>query len=159
MRLQEYGRNPNKRKAYVYQHDLLLVGVDVSKAKHNACLGTQTTVSCRKLEFTHTREGFRRFDQTLQDHLSKNRCQRLLIAMEPSGIYGQALYERLKGCGYGICLVHCQAVRNNRKTMQDGISGGSTVNRGHAHHRSIRCCSTREGRPRRFGGAQRDSGT
>ena len=37
--------------------------------------------------------------------------------------------------------------------------GGSTANRGHEHHRSIRRCSVREGRPRRFGGAQRDSGT
>ena len=37
--------------------------------------------------------------------------------------------------------------------------GGSTVNRGHAHHRSIRRCRVREGRPRRFGGAQRDNGT
>jgi hypothetical protein len=39
------------------------------------------------------------------------------------------------------------------------LSGGSTANRGHEHHRSIRRCSVREGRPRRFGGAQRDSGT
>jgi transposase len=46
----------------------------------------------------------------------------MLIAMEPSGIYWQALYERLKSCGYGVCLVHCQAVRNNRKTMPDGTS-------------------------------------
>ena len=60
MRLQEYGRPPHKRKEYVYQPDLLLAGVDVSKAKHSACLGTQTTVSCRKVAFTHTREGFRR---------------------------------------------------------------------------------------------------
>jgi hypothetical protein len=34
----------------------------------------------------------------------------------------QALYERLKSSGYEVCLVHCQAVRNNRKTMQDGTS-------------------------------------
>jgi transposase len=122
MRLTEYGRDPHKRKAYVHQPDLLLVGVDVSKAKHNACLGTQTIISCRKLEFTHTREGFQRFEQTLRNHLVKTRCQRLLIAMEPSGIYWQALYERLKGCGYEVCLVHCQAVRNNRKTMQEGTS-------------------------------------
>ena len=40
--------------------------------------------------------------------------------MDPSGIYWKALYERLKGCGYNGCLVHCQAVRNNRKTMQEG---------------------------------------
>jgi transposase len=122
MRLTEYGRNPNKRKAYVHQPDLLLVGVDVSQAKHSACLGTQTTISCRKLEFTHTREGFRRFEQTLKVHMVKNGRQRILIAMEPSGIYWQALYERLHSCGYEVCLVHCQAVRNNRKTMQDGTS-------------------------------------
>src|SRR5919204_4867311 len=122
MRLPEYGRNPHKRKAYVHQHDLLLVGVDVSKAKHSACLGTQTTVSCRKFEFTHTYEGFRRFEQTLKAHLVKNGCQHSLIAMEPSGIYWQALYERLKSCGYEVCLVHCQAVRHNRQTMPEGTS-------------------------------------
>ena len=38
-------------------------------------------------------------------------------------------------------------------------NGGSTVNRGHAHHRSIMCRSAREGRPRCFGGTQRDGGT
>jgi len=79
-------------------------------------------MSGRKFEFTHTREGFQRFEQTLKAHLVRNRCQRLLIAMEPSGIYWQALYERLHGCGYEVCLVHCQAVRNNRKTMQEGTS-------------------------------------
>src|SRR5215469_437567 len=122
MRLQEYGRNPSKRKEYVHHPDLLLVGVDVSKAKHNACMGTQTTMSCRKCECTHTREGFRRFEQTLKAHLDKNRRQRLLIAMEPSGISWQALYERLNSCGYAVCLVHCQAVRHNRQTMPEGTS-------------------------------------
>jgi transposase len=52
----------------------------------------------------------------------KNGTPHILIAMEPSGIYWQALYERLKSCGYEVCLVHCPAVRNNRKTMQDGTS-------------------------------------
>jgi hypothetical protein len=91
MRLTEYGREPQKRKEYVPQPDLLLGGVDVSTAKPNACLGTQTTISCHKLAFTHPREGFRRFAQPLRDHLVKNRGQRLLIAMEPSGIYWHAL--------------------------------------------------------------------
>jgi hypothetical protein len=52
MRLTEYGRKPQKRKASVHQPDLLLVGVDVRKAKHNACLGTQTIISgsCRRLQ-------------------------------------------------------------------------------------------------------------
>ena len=96
MRLKEYARNPQKRKAYVQQPGLLLVGVDVSQAKHSACIGTQTGITCRKLAFTHSREGFRLFEQALTDHLVKNSCHRLLIAMEPSGIYWQGLYASVR---------------------------------------------------------------
>jgi Transposase len=120
MRLTAYGRNPTKRKESVHQPDRLLVGVDVSKAKHHACLGTQTTLSCRKLAFAHTREGFRRFAPTRKDHRVTNRGQRLLSALEPSGISWQALDERRNRWGSGVCLVHCQAVCNHRNTMQDG---------------------------------------
>jgi hypothetical protein len=38
MRLKNYGRNQKKRKEYIHQSALLLVGVDVSKAKHDACI-------------------------------------------------------------------------------------------------------------------------
>jgi hypothetical protein len=120
MRLTAYGRNPDKRKAYVYQPDLLLVGVDVSQAKHRACLGTPTTVSGRQLALTHTREGCRHCAQTLRAHLVHNPCQRLLLALEPSGMDWQALYARLTSCGSGGCLVHGHAVRHHRKTRQDG---------------------------------------
>ena len=41
MRLKDYARNQKKRKDYVQQPDLLMVGVDVSKVKHDACMGTQ----------------------------------------------------------------------------------------------------------------------
>ena len=40
MKLKNYGRNQKKRKEYIKQSGLLLVGVDVSKAKHDACIGT-----------------------------------------------------------------------------------------------------------------------
>ena len=46
-----------------------------------------------------------------------------------------------------------------RRYPADLNVGRSTVNRGHEHHRSIRRCSARAGRPRRFGGAQRGRGT
>jgi hypothetical protein len=45
------------------------------------------------------------------------------------------------------------------KEKVNTLPGRSTVNRGHEHHRSIRRCSAREGRPRCFGGAQRGGGT
>ena len=51
MRLKDYGRNQKKRKEYIKQSGLLLVGVDVSKAKHDACIGS--------LEGVRSRIGFR----------------------------------------------------------------------------------------------------
>src|SRR2546429_5293627 len=46
---------------------------------------------------------------------------------------------------------HDQDCLELAKTLWKWRWGGSTVNRGHAHHRSIRCCKACEGRPRRFG--------
>lgn len=122
MRLPEYGRNANQHKESVHQPALLLVGVDVRKAKHKACMGTQTPMNCRKLAFTYTREGCKRFEQTLRGHMVKNGRQRILVAMEPAGLYWPALYERRKSGDYAVGLVHCHAVRNPRKTMPDGTS-------------------------------------
>ncbi len=130
MRLQEYGQTPQKRKAYVHQPALLLVGVDVSQAQQSAGMGTPTTMSCRTRAFTHTREGFKRFAQTLKAHLVNNETRRILIAMAPSGLSWQALDERLKRCGYAVGLGHCPAVRNHRTTMQDGELYSKVVDEG-----------------------------
>ncbi len=58
MRLKDYGRNPKKRKEHVQQPGLLLIGIDVSKAKHDACIGTKKGIIQCKLTFVHFREGF-----------------------------------------------------------------------------------------------------
>ena len=99
MRLTEDGRNPHTRKAYVQQPDLRMVGVEVSQAQPNACLGTQRGVSRHKLALTHPREGIERLEQPLQPQLVKHACRHVRIALEPSGIAWQALYDRLQACG------------------------------------------------------------
>ena len=45
MRPKDYGRNHKKRKEYIHQSGLLLAGVDVSKAKHDVCIGALEGVS------------------------------------------------------------------------------------------------------------------
>ena len=37
MRLKDYGRNRKERKEYIHQSGLLISGVNVSKAKYDAC--------------------------------------------------------------------------------------------------------------------------
>jgi hypothetical protein len=50
--------------------------------------------------------------------------------------------------------IFCKAISPRIMSM-----GSSAFNRGHGHHRALRCCNTREGRPRRFGGFHRGGGT
>lgn len=121
MRLKDYCRNHKKRKEYIDQSGLLLIGVDVSKAKHDACIGTLGSVKSR-IGFTNSIDGFKRFEDAIRKNIFKHKCKRVLVAMEPSGLYWYSLYNRLKSCGYGVCLVDCKAVKNNRRTIQGGIS-------------------------------------
>ena len=122
MRFKDYGRNPKLRKVYVQTEGLLIVGVDIGKAKHTACFGTHHKVTSRQFDFPHSRQGFTAFEKRIRSLRFKAKCQRVLVGMEPSGLYWYALYERLKQCGFNVCLVNCLAVKNNRRTMPDGTS-------------------------------------
>lgn len=121
MRLKDYGRNTKKRKEYIQQAGLLLIGVDVSKAKHDACIGTLDSVKAR-IRFRNANDGFKRFEDAIRKNIFRNKCRRVIVAMEPSGLYWYALYNRLRKCGFNVCLVDCKAVKNNRKTLPDGAS-------------------------------------
>jgi len=68
MRLKDYGRNHKKRKEYIHQRGLLLAGVDVSKAKHDACIGTLEGVRSR-IGFANARDGFKRFEQAIRKNM------------------------------------------------------------------------------------------
>jgi len=46
-KLKDYGRNQKKRKEYIHQSGLLLAEVDVSKVKHDACIGTLEGIMSR----------------------------------------------------------------------------------------------------------------
>ena len=46
MRFKDYGRDQKKRKDYVQQLGLLLVEIDGSEAKHDACMETQDIIIC-----------------------------------------------------------------------------------------------------------------
>ncbi|NVM25075.1 MAG: hypothetical protein HWN70_04035 [Desulfobacterales bacterium] len=44
MRLKDYDRKQRKRKEYIQQPGLLMIGLDVSKTKRDACMGTTAGV-------------------------------------------------------------------------------------------------------------------
>ena len=122
MRLKDYGRKPALRKEFVQNPALLTIGVDISKGSHSACFGTKSRILTQKFDFANSREGFHKFESKIRSLCQHNACKQVLIGMEPSGLYWYGLYERLKNCGFGVCLVNCMAVKNNRKTLPDGSS-------------------------------------
>lgn len=122
MRLKDYGRKPALRKEFVQNPELLTIGVDISKGSHSACFGTKSRVLTKKFDFTNSRDGFYKFESNIRTLCKRHACKQVLIGMEPSGLYWYGLYERLKKCGFGVCLVNCMAVKNNRKTLPDGSS-------------------------------------
>ena len=52
IRLKDYGRNHKKRKEYIHQSRLLLAGVGVCEAKHDACIGTLEGIRCWNVWFS-----------------------------------------------------------------------------------------------------------
>ncbi len=44
IRLKDYGRNQKKRKEHIHQSGLWIDGVDMNKAKHDACIGILESV-------------------------------------------------------------------------------------------------------------------
>jgi hypothetical protein len=81
-------------------------------------------------------------------------CHSRIVVSPSCGLGGSTLGE--------TTVLFTNQRRNGRACSSLTARGGGLpigVNRGHAHHRSIRRCRVREGRPRRFGGAQRDNGT
>ena len=53
MRFKDYGPNPKLRKAFVQTKGMLIVGIDIGKAKHMACFGTQHKIISGHFDFRH----------------------------------------------------------------------------------------------------------
>lgn len=65
MKLKKYSINHKKRKKRMQQEAQLLIGVDVSKTKYDACIGTLNNVKNR-IKFSNARDGFKRFEYAMR---------------------------------------------------------------------------------------------
>jgi len=54
--------------------------VDVSKAKHDACVETLDRVRCR-IGFKNARAAFKGFEDAIRKNMFRNKCKRVLVAM------------------------------------------------------------------------------
>jgi hypothetical protein len=54
--------------------------VDVSKAKHDACIGTLDSVRCR-IGFKNARAAFKGFEDAIRKNMFRSKCKRVLVAI------------------------------------------------------------------------------
>ena len=89
-----------QRKYELVKGQVLVVGVDVSKGNHFAALQRPGGMVVKVLKFANDRAGFERLSQEVDHWVQKLRVRRVVLGIEPTGHYWQALgywWEENKG--------------------------------------------------------------
>jgi transposase len=107
-----------KWKALICKPSTLIIGIDVSKLKHDACFGTRDKIYLRKFPFVNNLQGFNAFIKMINKISVERKIKKILIGVEPTSIYWYPLFEFLSALGYKVCLVDTTSVYHNRKTMK-----------------------------------------
>ena len=82
------------------------------------------------------------------------------IEKSPISVMVRATLERVLGADrLDLWYERTAEKQYTRELLFSTVYDSSALNRGHEHQRSMRRWNARDGRPRRFGGAQRGSGT
>jgi transposase len=98
--------------------DYLIVGIDVSKDRHHAFLGTSTGKTlCRGLIFDNSCEGFQKLLIKVEAMKVQYSLPKVVFGMEPTANYHKPLGEHLINCGHMVVLVSPSAAKNNRELM------------------------------------------
>lgn len=98
--------------------DYLIVGLDVSKERHHAFLGTSTGKTLYKgLIFDNTCEGFRKLLLKVEAVKVQHGLSKVVFGMEPTANYHKPLGEHLIKCGQMVVLVAPSATKKNRELL------------------------------------------
>ncbi|MCF7931497.1 MAG: IS110 family transposase [Acholeplasmataceae bacterium] len=76
---------------------MYLVGIDISKYKHNCFVATESGVSLKEFVFENNLEGFKLFHHVLSE---LNQDQEIRIGLESTGHYGTNLKQFIVASGY-----------------------------------------------------------
>lgn len=114
--------------------NVLLVGVDVAKKKHFARIHSQIGLdSVKPFQFHNNREGFHRLLSKICEAQSKEKADRVVVGMEPTGHYWKPLARFLQEHGYTVVIVNPYHVKkskeleDNTQTKSDRKDAGIIV--------------------------------
>jgi transposase len=105
-------------KALVGDSTTLVIGIDVSRLKHDACFGTRDKVYRSKFYFDNDIHGFKSLLEMMDKIYVEGEFKDILLGVEPTSYYWYPLAEFLKSKGYAVCLLDPVSVYHNRKTIK-----------------------------------------
>ena len=99
-------------------HNFLLIGIDVSKNSHVACImDSSKHIYHKKFRFPNDSEGITSLLAATDAILQKNNYTETIFALEPTGNYHKPLANYLHNLGHLVCYVSSVAAKENRKTV------------------------------------------
>lgn len=100
------------------KHDFLLVGIDISKSSHVACImDIFKHIYHKKFRFVNSAKGIDSMLKITALTKQKNNKRESIFALEPTGNYHKPLANYLYNLGYMVCYVSTISVKENRKTF------------------------------------------
>lgn len=100
------------------QRDRLLVGIDVAKAEDVAQIRlAHTRIVDNAVPIPNTTAGFDTFWRRLERHQRATGCAEIVVALEPTGTYHQALAQFLDAHGADVVLVDNHVAALHRRLL------------------------------------------
>lgn len=107
------------RESICGRKDLLMIGVDVAKRKHVACLcGPARKVLVRSYGFSNNRSGFEDFRDVVSEIRDTYGFNEVVVGLESTGLYQRPLEDFLWACSYHVVSVSNLASARNRETIE-----------------------------------------
>lgn len=98
--------------------DYLLIGIDISKDKHDACVMVSSgQMINRRLGFENNLKGFQAFVKRIQDYQRTIKPNQTIIGIETTGNYVYPLANYLSKEGFTIVMVSSFVTKRNRDTI------------------------------------------
>ncbi|MFH1548190.1 MAG: IS110 family transposase [Candidatus Omnitrophota bacterium] len=99
-------------------NNFLLIGVDVGKDSHVACIiDSQKHIYCKNFRFTNSANGITLMLRKATIIKQKLNITEIIFAIEPTSNYHKPLAHYLYQQGYMVCYVSPVAIKENRKTF------------------------------------------
>lgn len=115
------------------------VGIDPSKLKVDVCAFFDANRAViNNGVFDQTRSGFKDLDRSIQKHIGNSALSEVLIVIENTGLYDDALAEFLYDKGYSVCLENAALIKKSirdRRAKNDKLDARNIALYGieHAH--------------------------